>query len=40
MFNNVSVRRLTFESIEKNSRVFPQFNSLLDFLIFWTSALL
>ena len=33
-FNNVSVRRSTFESIERDSRVLPHIKSLIDFLIF------
>ena len=33
MFNNVSFRRSTFESIERDSRVFPQLKSLKDFLL-------
>ena len=40
MLNNVSFRRSTFESIEKDARVFPQLKYLVDFLISWTSALL
>ena len=40
MVNNVSSRRSTLESIERDSRVFPQLKSSIDFLIFWASALL
>ena len=31
MFNNASFRRSNFESIGRNSRVFLQLNSLIDF---------
>ena len=34
MFKNVSFGRSIFESIERDSRVFPQLKSLIDFLIF------
>ena len=34
MFNNVSFRRSTFESVENDPRVFPQLKFLIEFLIF------
>ena len=34
MFNNASFGRSAFESMETDSRFFPQLNCLIDFLIF------
>ena len=40
MFNNVSLRRLTFESIERDLGAILQLKFLINFLIFGASALL